>query len=114
MSRFDSANIVQNFERANMQLMSLERLMDEKIHNDSYNKIHEDAFAKICGLKEDKKRPWNSRARDLIGALWFERNSFKDIMKTQDFEYSKLLKENSQLKAEIEKLRNTKGEYGKA
>lgn len=89
------------------QQFALERLMQAK-----YNQIHEDAFNKICGFEEIKKRPWNSRARDLIGGLWFERNLHKIIMRTQDFEYSKLLKENQELRTKIEKMRNTKGDYG--
>lgn len=91
------------------QKRALDQLVDKK-----YNKIHEDAFNKICGLEEKGKRSWDSRARDLIGGLWFERKRFKDIMKTQDFEYAKLLKENEELRAELTALKKTKGDYGQA
>lgn len=108
LSRENALGIAKQ-EGIDQQKRALDQLVDKQ-----YNKIHEDAFAKICGLEEKGKRSWNSRARDLIGGLWFERARFKSIMKTQDFEYTKLLKENQELRAEMEKIRNTKGEYGQA
>jgi Ran GTPase-activating protein (RanGAP) involved in mRNA processing and transport len=91
------------------QKRALDKLVDSR-----YNQIHEDAFNKICGLEENGKRSWSSRARDVIGGLWFERKRFKEIMKTQDFEYTKLLRETEELRAEIVALKKMKREYGRA
>ncbi|GBF40644.1 hypothetical protein [Leptospira johnsonii] len=90
------------------QKRALDQLVDKQ-----YNKIHEDAFAKIVRQRKASK-PASERARGIIWALWKERTRFKLIMKTQDFEYAKLLKENEGLRAELAALKKTKGDYGQA
>lgn len=113
MFKSDVENNLEKLLILNLNTDQQKRALDQLI-NDRYNQIHEDAFNKICGLKDEKKRPWNSRARELIGGLWFGRKRFKDIMKTQDFEYAKLLKETEELRVEIAALKKAKGEYGRA
>lgn len=90
------------------QKRALDQLVDKQ-----YNKIHEDAFAKIVRQRKASK-PASERARGIIWSLWQERARFKSIMKTQDFEYAKLLKENEELRAELAALKKTKGDYGQA
>lgn len=131
----DPFKVREMFDNLHSDMIDQQKLVLDQLVNDKYNQIHEDAFNKICGLKDEKKRPWDSRARALIGGLWFERKRFKDIMKTQDFEYAKLLKENEELheeikqlycdiqeyysscyemQSELDKIKKAKGEYGRA
>ncbi len=115
---------IQNRE-ADQQKRALDKLADErynKIHNDQYHKIHEDAFNKLLNIRKlQKPETWPYRMKCLVKSLWQERKRFKEIMKTQDSEHQKLLKENERIRKqlqtlanEVKKMRGSKGNYGQA
>lgn len=105
-------DIIHYHENGDQQKRALDKLVDEK-----YNQIHEDAFNKIAGL--DGRPSTTSRLKDVIQRLWWDKNRHMKIIKGLESQVKNALetceRQRKQLEiqaGEIKKMRASKGDYG--